>query len=160
MLASRLIQLIETHADSLTREAVVDILTNERTRSFRQLPKEELEPRVAALYQNVAKWIGGPNEEAVRQEYENWGRMRFHQGIPLCEVLYSVILTKKHLRRFIREHALIGFPGDHVTHGERLPVELYAIQELNYLVGDFFDQALYCLAQGYEAAARPSRTNV
>jgi hypothetical protein len=160
MLASRLIQLIETHAHSLTREAVEDILTSERTRSFRQVPKEELEPRVAALYHNVAKWVGAPNEEAVRQEYEYWGRMRFHQRIPLCEILYCVIVTKKHLRRFIREHALIGFPGDHVTQGELLPVELYAVQELNYLVGDFFDQALYCLAQGYEAAARTSRTTI
>jgi hypothetical protein len=160
MLTSRLIQMVETHAHSLTHEAMEDILTNERTRSFRQVPKEELEPRVAALYQNIAKWVSGPNEAAVRQEYEHWGRTRFRQGIPLSEVLYCVILAKKHLRRFIREHALLGFPGDHVTHGEQLPVELYALQELNYLVGDFFDQALYCLAQGYEAAARASRTAV
>ena len=36
-------------------------------------------------------------------------------------------------------------------------MELYAGQELNYSVADFFNQALYCLAQGYEAATRASR---
>lgn len=160
MLATRLIHLVETHSHSLTREAMQDILTNERTSSFRQVPKAELEPRVAALYQNLGQWIGDPNEDAVRQEYEYWGRTRFRQGIPLCEIVYCVILTKKHLRRFIREHGLVTFSGDRVTPGELVPVELYAIQELNYEVGDFFDQALYHLARGYEEAARVDRTAV
>lgn len=160
MLATRLIHLVETHSHSLTREAMQDILTNERTSSFRQVPKAELEPRVAALYQNLGQWIGDPNEDAVRQEYEYWGRTRFRQGIPLCEIVYCVILTKKHLRRFIREHGLVAFSGDRVTPGELVPVELYSIQELNYEVGDFFDQALYHLARGYEEAARVDRTAV
>ena len=157
MLASRLIQLIETHAQSLTREAMDDILTNVHTASFRQVPKSELEPRVAAIYQNLGKWIGDPSEGAVREEYEYWGRMRLHQGIPLSEIIYCVILTKKHLSRFIREHGLVAFAGDRVAPGELVPVELYGIQELNYMVGDFFDKALYFLVSGYEAAAKTSR---
>jgi hypothetical protein len=40
-----------------------------------------------------------------------------------------------------------------VTPDELVPVELYSIQELNYLVGDFFDLALYHLVRGYESAA-------
>ena len=157
MLATRVIQLIETHAQSLTRQAMDDILTNERTTSFRQVPRAELEPRIAALYQNLGKWIGDPREEGVREEYEYWGRTRLRQGIPLSAIVYCVILTKKHLRRFIREHGLVAFAGDRVTPGELVPVELYGIQELNYMVGDFFDQALYYLACGYEAAAKTKR---
>jgi len=152
MLTSRLVQLIETHAQSLTREAVHDILTNERTKSFCKVPREELEPRVAAIYQNLGRWIGEPKEDAVREEYEHWGKTRFRQGIPLCEIVYCVILTKKHLRRFIREHGLVSFAGDLVTPSELVPVELYGIQELNYMVGDFFDNALYYLALGYQEA--------
>ena len=158
MLASRLIQLIETHAQSLTREAMQDIVTNEHTSSFRQVPKAELEPRVAAVYQNLGKWVGNPKDDAVRKEYEEWGTTRFRQGIPLSEIVYCVILTKTHLRRFIREHGLVAFSGDRVTPDELVPVELYGIQELNYMVGDFFDRALYYLTRGYEAAAKSSRT--
>ena len=153
MLATRLIQLIEAHAKSLTREAMHDVLTNERTKSFRQVPKEELEPRVAAIYQNLGRWIGEPKEDAVREEYWHWGRTRFRQGIPLCEIVYCVIITKKHLRRFIWEHGLVSFAGDRAMPGELVPVELYGIQELNDMVGDFFDRALYYLALGYQPAA-------
>ena len=153
MLANRLIQLIENHSDSLTQQLLQDVLANEMTTSFRRVPKGELKPRIAALYQNLGKWIGNPNEDDIRQEYEGWGRNRFRQGILFSEIVYVLILTKKHLRKFIREHGLVTYSGDRVTPDELVPVELYSIQELNYLVGDFFDRALYHLVRGYESAA-------
>jgi len=153
MLASRLIQLIENHSNSLTEEALHDVLTNEKTASLQRVPREELKPRIAALYENLGKWIGDPNEDEIRQEYEGWGSTRFRQGIPFSEIVYVLMLTKKHLRKFIREHGLVTFSGDRVTPDELVPVELYSIQELNYLVGDFFDRALYHLVRGYESAA-------
>ena len=152
MLVNRLIQLIENHANSLTEAVLQDVLTNERTVSFRRVPVAELRPRVAALYENLSKWIGNPNQEGIRHEYEDWGRTRFRQGIPFSEIVYVLILTKKHLRKFIREHGLVTFSGDRVTPDELVPVELYSIQELNYLVGDYFDRALYHLVRGYESA--------
>ena len=120
--------------------------------------------RIAALYQNLGKWISDPKDNEICQEYELWGRSRFRQEIPFSEIVYVLMLTKKHLRKFIREHGLVTFSGDQVTPDELIPVELYAIQELNYLVGDFFDRALYYLVRGYEFAGdrlilRPAGTN-
>src|SRR5262249_40940773 len=146
----RLMEFIKAHAASLTREAVHDVLTNEHTSSFHRVPVAELESRVAALYQNLGKWVGDPREDAVREEYEQWGSSRFYQGIPLNEIVYCLILAKAHLRRFIREYGLLSFAGDRVTPDELVPVELHGIQELNYMVGEFFDRALYHLTRGYE----------
>ena len=160
MLAPRLIKLIENHAESLTREAMHDVLTNEHTASFRSVPKADLELRIAALYQNLGKWIGDPKDDEICKEYESWGRTRFQQKIPLSEIVYVLMLTKKHLRGYIREHGLVTFSGDNVTPGELVPVELYAIQELNYLVGDFFDRAFYHLVRGYESAAMAHRAAI
>jgi len=160
MLTSRLIELIDSQAAFLIRDAMQDIVTNERTSSFHQIPIAELEPRIAALYFNLREWVGNPQEEAVRNEYEEWGRTRFRQGIPLSEIVYCLILAKAHLRRFIREHGLVSFSGDRVTPDELVPVQLYGIQELNQMVGEFFDRALYHLTRGYEAAAKASRTAV
>jgi hypothetical protein len=160
MLTSRLMEFIETHARSLINAVMQDIMTNERTSSFRLVPVSELEPRIAALYLNLGKWVGSPKDEAVQKEYEEWGRTRFHQGIPLSEIVYCIILAKSHLRRFIREHGMIAFSGDRATPDELVPVELYGIQELNYMVGEFFDRALYHLTRGYEAAAKTSRAAV
>jgi hypothetical protein len=153
VLANRLIQLIENHSDSLTEETLHNVLTNENTVSFRRVPQAELKTRIASLYQNLSRWIGCPNEDDVRQEYEAWGRNRFRQGIPFSEIVYVLILAKKHLRKFMRHHELVDFSEDCVTPDQLVPVELYAIQDLNYLVGDFFDKALYHLVCGYEAPA-------
>ena len=157
MLSARLIQLIETHSEALTREALQDIATNPRTPSFRIIPRAELESRTDGLYRNLGAWIGDPRDDAVRAEYEEWGRRRFRQGIPLSQIIYALILIKHHLRRYIRDHGLVEFSGDPVLPGEFLPVHLYGVQELNYTVGEFFDRALYYLARGYEAEAQVAR---
>jgi hypothetical protein len=156
MLGTRLLLLIQAHAGVLTRDVVQDLRTNERTPSFRRLAPADVETRVSALFYNLGKWMGDPDERTVQVEYEDMGRMRFRQGVPISEMVYALLIGKHHLRRAIREHGLVDFAGDRITPEELLPVELYSIQELNYQVGEFFDRALYHLARGYEleAAAR------
>lgn len=153
MLAGRLIELIETHADTLAREALKDISTNPRTRAMGQVPPHELEARVFATYCNLGRFIGDRSEAAVQTDYEAWGATRFRQGIPLSEIVYALVLIKQHLRRFIRDHGLVEFSGDRALASDLVGVQLHGIQELNYMVGDFFDRALYYLARGYETEA-------
>jgi|KBSMisStandDraft_5_1062788.scaffolds.fasta_scaffold84685_2 hypothetical protein len=153
MLGARLLQLIQSHARSLTIDVINELKTNERTPTFRRLNPSDLESRVTALYWNLGQWIGGSDDEAVRREYEDMGRTRFREGVPVSELVYALLLTKHHLRRYIREHGLVDFPGNRALPDELLPLELYSIQELNYQVGEFFDRALYHLARGFEAEA-------
>jgi hypothetical protein len=157
MLAARLIQLIETHAEGLTRQALQDLATNPRTRSFQAVPRAELESRTASLYRNLGAWIGDARDDAVQAEYEEWGRRRFRQGVPLSEIVYALLVVKHHLRRYIRDHGLVELSADSGAAGEFLPVHLHGVQELNYMVGEFFDRALYYLARGYEAEAHIGR---
>jgi len=158
MLGARLLQLIQSHAGSLTSEVMTDLRTNERTPSFRPLSASGLESRIGALYSNLGKWIGDADENAVRDEYEDMGRRRFRDGVPVSEIVYALLLTKHHLRRYIRDHGLVDFAGDRMMPDELLPLELHSIQELNYQVGVFFDRALYHLARGYELEAAMHRS--
>ena len=160
MLSRRLIKLIETHAESLAHEVVRDVETNEHTRSHARIPKEELASRVLALYRNLGNWIGDPKDDAIRHEYEEWGKRRCQQGIPASEIAFCLILIKKHLRMYIREHAAVVFSGDRLVPGEMVPLELYSTQELNYVVGDFFDRALYYLLRGYELQSNAQKRAV
>jgi len=153
MLGARLLQLIQAHAGSLTNEVMMDLRTNERTPSFRRLSPANLESRIGALYSNLGRWIGDADENAVRVEYEDMGRRRFRESVPVSEIVYVLLITKQHLRRYIRDHGLVDFAGDRMMPDELLPLELHSIQELNYQVGEFFDRALYHLARGYEAEA-------
>jgi len=159
MLGANLLLLIQVHAAALTQAVVKDLMTNTRTPTFRRLSPTDVETRVAALFENLGKWIGSADEGAIQHEYEDMGRTRFRQGVPVSELIYALVVTKGHLRRYIREHGLVDYAGDRIVSEELLPVELHSIQELNYQVGEFFDRALYHLARGYEheasARARP-----
>jgi hypothetical protein len=152
MLQARLIELIERHAEGLTAKALKDLATNPHTRSFRQIPYDELEARVFATYHNLGKWMADPDQDAVRKEYEAWGAKRARQGVPLSEVVYALNLVKHHLRHFVRDHGLVESSADRFGSAELIGVHLVSIQELNYTVGEFFDSAMYHLAHGYEAA--------
>jgi hypothetical protein len=154
MLSVKLLNLIETHAESLAREVVTDLVTNKHTPAFHPIAKSDLEPRIFKLYHNLGNWIADPDSNAIRAEYEDWGRTRCHQGIPADEIVYSLILTKKHLRRYIRDFGYVAFTGEWANSTELTPLELYGVQQLNYAVGDFFDQALYHISRGYEAEAK------
>jgi hypothetical protein len=153
MLSTKLIELIETHAEGLTREALADLATNPRTPSFRLVPSDELQARIFATYHNLGKWIGDPHDDGVRAEYESWGARRLREGIPLSEIVYALILIKHHLRRFVRDYGLLELSGDRSVPGDLIGLQLYGVQELNYMVGDFFDRAMYYLARGYEHEA-------
>jgi hypothetical protein len=154
MISARLIELIENHAPTLGHDITNDLVSNERTQSFRAVKRDELESRIFDLLQHLGNWIGDPHSERVHAEFTDWGRRRFGQGIPLSEVIYAMIILKGHLRRYIRENGLVeaSFPrvdGDYV-----LPMHLQSLQDLNATVGAFFDEALYYLACGYESARR------
>ena len=153
MLGQRLLLLIQAHAGPLTDEVVADLRTNERTSTFRRLDPADIETRVSMLFYNLGKWIGDTDERPVQTEYEEMGRARFREGVRMSELMYALMITKHHLRRYIREYGVVDFAGDRLPPDELLPLELHSIQELNYQVGEFFDRALYHLARGYESEA-------
>ena len=150
MISARLIELIEIHANSITKDVAQDLSTNPRTPGFRAVRGEELEERVFQLLHHLGNWIGSPKSEKVEAEFSEWGRRRFDQSIPLSEIVYAIIILKQHLRRYIRDNGLVdaAFPrteGDFV-----LPMHLHSLQDLNEQVGLFFDEALFHLTKGYE----------
>ncbi|HVH27141.1 MAG TPA: hypothetical protein VM818_10285 [Vicinamibacterales bacterium] len=154
MIGAKLIELIEIHAGPLAKEVTKDLMTNPRTPGFRAVPPDELEQRVFQLFHRLGDWIGEPKHDRVQAEFDDWGRQRFGQGILLSEIIYAIIVLKRHLRQYIADNGLVdaSFPrmeGDYV-----LPMHLQSLQELNVRVGTFFDEALYYLARGYEAEAK------
>lgn len=153
MISARLVELIQNHARQLTAEVIHDLTTNERTRGFHRVPAAELEGRVFRIYNHLGDWIASNNDAAVGVEFEQWGRKRFGQGIPLSQIVFAVIVLKHHLDRYIRDHSVIDTPRMGMDTDALLPVHLHSAQELIRMVDDFFDRALYHLSRGYEAEA-------
>jgi hypothetical protein len=160
MISAKLIELIENHAPNLAHDITQELVSNARTGAFRHVRRDELEPRIFELLHHLGNWIGEPQSQRVETEFQEWGRRRFGQGIPLSEIVYAIIILKRHLRRYIRDNGLVdaAFPrveGDYV-----LPLHLQSLQDLNATVGAFFDEALYHLARGYESADNARRTAI
>jgi hypothetical protein len=150
MIAAKLVELIEIHARQLTTDIARDLATNDRTRGFRDVRPQEVEQRVFQILNHLGNWMGAPHSDTVKKEFMDWGRRRFDQGIPLSELFFAVVLIKRHLRSYIRDHGLVDAAFPRVEQDYVLPLHLHSLQELHAQVDHFFDEALYDLAIGYE----------
>jgi hypothetical protein len=154
MIASKLIELIELHADHLASDVARDLATNERTLGFHDVPLTELTHRMFEIVHHLGDWIGDPRSEPVQREFTEWGARRFDQAVPLSEIVYGIIILKAHLRRYIRDHGLVDAAFPHAEREYVLPMHLHSLQELTEVIDRFFDEGLYALTRGYEAQAR------
>jgi hypothetical protein len=142
MLSARLVQIIEDHAEQLTRGLIDDLLSNNRTLHYHHLTREELHYRTYDVYRNLGHWLSNETEAAIESSYTQLGKERFAEGIPLREIVYSLAQIKHHLQEYIHLGGMIDSAVD--LHGDR---------ELHRLVGRFFDEAVYYTVSGFEHAA-------
>ena len=154
MLSARIVELIQNHAPQLTSAVLTELMANDRTPSFHSLPLRDLEARIFRIHNHLGDWISAANERVAQEEFEYWGRQRHSQGVPLSEVVYAVILLKRQLSKYIRDNGLIESSFPRVDSDTMLPVHMQGLQELNGMISEFFDMALYNLARGCEAEAK------
>lgn len=149
MLSANLIRMIERNAEDLTREVLKDLGSNVRTPAYHTLSQDELHRRVYDVYHNLGRWLGDKSDAPIEATYGNLGQTRRREGIALSEVVYALILVKEHLRSYIRRAGSVDSA-----------VELYQEEEINLMIGHFFDKALYCAVKGYEGVGTPARQAV
>jgi len=137
--SSRLIKLLENHAEELTRAVVVKLQSNPRTSSYRRLSFDELYSHVYEVYHDLGRWLLEKTDLAVQARYTDLGKRRFAEGVHLSEILWALVLTKNQLRQYLAAWALADSA-----------VELYRQQEFDRLIAQFFDQAGYHVAKTYE----------
>lgn len=142
MLSDRLVRVIEQHADELTHALVDDLQTNRQTPSYHGLSRDAVHGRTYDVYKNLGTWLNSKADQDIAAAYTNLGRRREAEGVPLHEVIYALILTKYHLRDYIRTAGLIDSA-----------VDLYQALELQRRLGHFFDKAIYYTVRAYELEA-------
>jgi len=137
-----MVELIQENADTLTRRLMKDILTNEKTKSYRYLPVNELYTRVYDVYRRLDSWLSKEmQKEGIKEHYIDLGKKRFEENIPLNEVVVTLLLIKRHLWLFVLENQM-----------DQSAYELSLSLELNNKVVLFFDRAIYYTVTGYEDA--------
>ena len=141
MISVRLVAMIEDHAEQLTAGLVSDLQHHPRVPGYHRLAPLELHNRAYDVYHNLSKWVARGSESEIATIYTDLGKRRYHEGIPLSEVIFALILTKDHLLEYIKTSGLSDSALD-----------LYQELELVHIVTQFVDRAIYHAAQGFEQA--------
>ena len=154
MIALRLVRLIEVNADTLSETLLVKFRTSAHTRHILRVPEDELRERCSEIYRNLSEWLLHKTGAEIERRYRAVGERRAHQGVPLADLVWAILLTKEHLWQFLEQEGfLLG------------PLEIYGELELLRLLGQFYDRAICYTIEGYQqaegraAAARPESGN-
>jgi hypothetical protein len=141
MLAYRLVRLIETNSAALAAGLVGKVQSSKLTPSYRNVPAEDLNEKVGEIYRHLGEWLLGKSTFDIERRYEEIGARRVHQGVPVSELIWVIILTKENLWEFLRKEST----------PER-PAEAFGELEMSQLLDQFFDRAIYYASVGYERA--------
>ncbi len=141
MVSRTLVQTIEDNCERITARIVRHLRQDPKLAHISRLPESELQDRAREVLKNLGRWLVAGHEGEIAQRYESLGRHRREESIPLHEVVRSLHILREHIVDFVREQG-IG----------QSAVQLYAEEELEHLVGLFFDGAVYHTVRGYEGA--------
>jgi hypothetical protein len=147
MISQSMVELIEKNADELAKQWLKDVRTNTNTLFYHTFNEDYLFERARNTYKNLGHWLNvtTPKQETAKF-YRKIGQERFREGFPLPELIYSIILYRRHLWLFIL-HA--GFFDS--------AYELLRALELNNRIILFFDRAMHNAAIGYEEARKEKK---
>lgn len=142
MLSVNLIRMISDHWEEIAERVLKRVRRDSKLLEFGKLPEPELRERAREILQNLGNWMVS-REEDLAQRYEQLGRQRCQEGIPLHEVVYALLLLKECMIQYVRDAGL-----------RQTPIELYAEEELQRGAGHIFDTLVYYFVRGYERAMR------
>jgi hypothetical protein len=145
MLSAKLIQLIEDHWDGITATILHHVHADPRTGKIGRLPDSELQDIGRTLLKNLGQYLTASKHElrSVEEQFEGLGRVRFAEGIPLHESVRALQIVKKKVVEFLRDHEFA-----------QSSVAIYAEEELEHRLNEFFDDLVFFEIRGYEAAMR------
>lgn len=142
MLSSRLIQMVSEHRDQIAERVIWQVRRDSKLLELGKLPESELRERASEILQHLGTWLISKEEDLARR-YEQLGRTRFEEGIPLHEVVYALQLIRENMIQYVRDQGM-----------GPTPLELYAEEELEYGADRIFDTIIYYFVRGYERAMR------
>jgi len=143
MIALTLIQRIEANWEQIAAQVVRQVRRDARLPHYRTISDHEIRERAAAIARNLGHWLARRNDEEIAACYQDLGRRRFREGVPLPELIYMITSIRKQIVRYAAEAS----PAQN-------SLDLYRELELCHGLNSFFDLILYHTAAGYDEALR------
>ncbi len=141
---NHIIDKIEENADRITRDLMRDFKANQRVSHYHDLSDEVLYDRIHhvlySVYRRLGNWLADNKpKDTIFIYYSELGKERFHEGIPLQEVVTAFMLIKRQLWKFVIDNKMLD-----TGYG------LNQLSELNFHVNNFFDKLTQSIVVGYE----------
>jgi hypothetical protein len=144
LLTYKLVQLIEEHSRPLAAGLLERVKKSPFLQEYRNVPDAELTQRVQDIYSQLGEWLTNGREQDIANRYSEIGARRAAQGVPLSQLIWTIVLVKENLWEYLKRNAK----------AEDL-YELSGAHEMLQLLEQFFDRAMYFGAVGYERKQQP-----
>ena len=145
MVSGRFVHLIETHGEQIVNRVIHDLRRSPEMAELRVLLEPEVREWREDLIENLGHWLRAANETEIARKYEQNGKRRFEENLPLHECVRAICLVRE---------KMVDYVEDHIA--ERDTMELYEEEELERRLGRFFDLLIVNFVKGYELALRKS----
>jgi hypothetical protein len=147
MISTRLVQLIEANWEEIARRLIRSIRENPETQTVAALPETETKEWCREILENLGYLLLVRKDQETYRRFQVLGGMRFEQNIPLHEAVLRMQLLKAKILGFVHEESI-----------SMTVIQVYAQEELEQRIGQFFDALVYHVVRGYETAgSRVSR---
>lgn len=147
MISRKLVKQIEANADKLAMDVVETVKQDRRAEFYHSMPDNKYHKLVHDLYKHLGSWLQSQTWHRLRTSYERKGRDRFHDGMPLDQLVFALTQTKAALVEFVRGS----------VQGDSSERELE--MELLLAISAFFDRAIYHTVRGFEDARLTASKN-
>jgi hypothetical protein len=132
MLGLRLMRQIERHSQELALGLAEKLQAAERTSDFRKIPSDELELAAGQIYGNLGEWLLQKTEDDIEGRFRAIAAQRAAEGVGLDQFVWALVISRDHLWQFLQAQAC----ADNI-------VSLYGELELQHMLNQFFDRAVY-----------------
>lgn len=143
MISGKFVNLIESHGSEIANRVIEEMRRSPGMADARILLAPELREWREELIENLGHWLRSANEAELAHRYEERGKRRFDEGIPLHECVHALCLVRR---------KMVDFVDEQVANKDTLT--LYAEEELVRRLARFFDVLIVAFVRGYERAMR------
>ena len=146
MLPIRLLHRVETHWDAIAAAVIEQTRIDPNTPHHQELDDEELHARARDLVHNLGTWLTSQDADALARRYEEVGRQRCREGVPLAEAVYKLHLIEQKTVDYIQYSNI----AQNAT-------EIFGELEILRALHRFFAIVVHSMVRGYEDAASRER---
>lgn len=142
MVSAKLVRHIEEHWQAVGQRWLRLLRAQKDLPYISRMPESEVDEVCGRLLRNLGRWLVSNSDHELARRYEEIGRLRFRERMPLSEAVRGIQLLREAAIGYIRDQGFFDSSLD-----------LYAEEELEHDLSRFFDLLSYHLVRGYEHAS-------